>query len=81
MYVLMPTSTLLINLDKTYNIVLFKGLFNGEFNHNTYGVSGPVSLYRALPVAGDGGKRKWTQVDQDNPGAKIMRLNRLADPI
>ena len=42
----MPPSTLQINLDKTYNIVLFKGLFNGEFNHNTYGVSGPVSLYR-----------------------------------
>ena len=41
MYVLMPPSTLLINIDKTYNIVLFMGLFNGEFNHNTYGQADP----------------------------------------
>ena len=42
----MPPSTLQINLDKTYNIVLFKGLFNGEYINNMKGLGGPVILYR-----------------------------------
>ena len=45
----MPHSTLLINIDKTYNIVLFKGLFNGEYINNMKGLGGPVILYRGLP--------------------------------
>ena len=42
----MPPSTLQINLDKTYNIVLFKGLFNGEYINKMKGLGGPVTLYR-----------------------------------
>ena len=42
----MPASTLQINLDKTYNIVLFKGLLNGEYINNMKGLGGPVILYR-----------------------------------
>ena len=42
----MPASTLQINLDKTYNIVLFKGLSNGEYINNMKGLGGPVILYR-----------------------------------
>ena len=47
----MPASTLLINLDKTYNIVLFKGLFNGEYINKMKGLGGPIILYRisAMP--------------------------------
>ena len=44
----MPASTLQINLDKTYNIVLFKGLSNGEYINNMKGLGGPVTLYRSL---------------------------------
>ena len=43
----MPASTLQINLDKTYNIVLFKGLSNGEYINNMKGLGGPVTLYRS----------------------------------
>ena len=44
----MPASTLQINLDKTYNIVLFKGLSNGEYINNMKGLGGPVILYRLI---------------------------------
>ena len=44
----MPASTLQINLDKTYNIVLFKGLLNGEYINKMKGLGGPVTLYRPL---------------------------------
>ena len=44
----MPASTLQINLDKTYNLVLFKSLSNGEYINNMKGLGGPVILYRPI---------------------------------
>ena len=46
MFVWMPHSTLIINIDKTYSLSLFMGLLNGEFNPTTYRYGGPVRLYR-----------------------------------